>query len=334
MSIIPIDVQNRIEEIREKCGSIKPLVVTYSLAYNHEQYIRDALEGFVMQKTDFPFVAIVHDDASTDGTADIIREYAETYPEIIKPIYETENQYSKRDGSLLKIINSAIEATDAKYIAMCEGDDYWTDPLKLQKQVDFLESHPDYGMCYTKVKRYNQSKSNFIDTWGGPYETLEQLLYRNTIPTLSVLFKHNLLKQYYYEIRPEKHDWLMGDYPLWLYMATISKIKVIPIVTGVYRILNHSASHPRNLSKKINFIINYREIALYFARRNNHNIVDIINHDIKFWEYANTISLRNRVSIKNKIKRIVKEKNFKRRLLIFLSILSTRAFKYILSSKL
>lgn len=128
----------------------KELIVTIQcLAYNHEPYIRQCLDGFVMQKTNFRFEAIVHDDASTDGTADIIRKYAEKYPDIIKPIFETENQYSKKDGSLGKIIGLH---THGKYVAMCEGDDYWIDPLKLQKQVDFLEEHPEYSYsCH----RYN-----------------------------------------------------------------------------------------------------------------------------------------------------------------------------------
>ena len=130
----------------------KYLVAIKCATYNHEPYIRDALEGFVMQKTNFPFVAIVHDDASTDGTPDIIREYAAKYPDIIKPIYETENQYSKRDGSLRRIMNAAVEASGAKYVALCEGDDYWTDPLKLQKQVDFLESHPDYSLVFANAR--------------------------------------------------------------------------------------------------------------------------------------------------------------------------------------
>ena len=116
----------------------KPLVAIHCLVYNHEPYLRDCLEGFVMQQTNFPFVAIVHDDASTDSSAAIIREYEEKYPDIIKPIYETENQYSKRNGSLGRIMNAAIDATGAKYVAMCEGDDYWTDPLKLQKQLQPL----------------------------------------------------------------------------------------------------------------------------------------------------------------------------------------------------
>ena len=83
-----------------------PLLAIKCLAYNHEPYIRQCLDGFVMQKTDFPFIAIVHDDASTDKTADIIREYAEKYPDIIKPIFESENQYSKRNGSIRRIINN------------------------------------------------------------------------------------------------------------------------------------------------------------------------------------------------------------------------------------
>ena len=135
----------------------KPLVCILTITYNHEPYIHDALEGFVMQKTDFPFVAIVHDDASTDGTAAIIREYAEKYPDIIKPILETENQYSKHDGSLGRIMQNAARASGAKYIALCEGDDYWTDPLKLQKQVDFLETHPDYSMCFTEAIEFWQN---------------------------------------------------------------------------------------------------------------------------------------------------------------------------------
>lgn len=139
------DIQNKESQ---------PLLVSIRcLAYNHEKYIRETLEGFVMQKTNFRFEAIVHDDASTDATAELIREYAEKYPDIIKPIYETENQYSKKDGSLFRISH---EACKGKYIAFCEGDDYWTNPYKLQKQVDFLESHPDYVMCSHFWDEYNQ----------------------------------------------------------------------------------------------------------------------------------------------------------------------------------
>ena len=122
------------------------IVTIQCLAYNHEAYIRQCLDGFVKQKTNFRFEAIIHDDASNDKTPEIIKEYAKKYPDIIKPILETDNQYSKKDGSLEKIIRSH---TYGKYVAMCEGDDYWIDEYKLQKQVDFLEKNKSYVLSHT-----------------------------------------------------------------------------------------------------------------------------------------------------------------------------------------
>lgn len=248
----------------------KVLVAIKCLTYNHEPYIRDALEGFVMQKTNFRFVAIVHEDASTDGTANIVREYAEKYPDIIKPIFETENQYSKKNSSLTKIMAKALEATGAKYIAMCEGDDYWTDPHKLQKQVDFLEENSEYGMCYTRIHNLDDCKGVLGDAWGGPLQTFSDLLEKsNTIPTLTVLFKQSLVTKYYEAIKPQDKNWPMGDYPMWLYFAYESKIKFINEVTGVYRILPESASHTNNNLKWLKFCKAYRDIRLFFANRYN-----------------------------------------------------------------
>ena len=121
-----------------------PLVSIICITYNHEPYIRQCLDGFMMQKTNFPFEVLIHDDASTDKTADIIREYEARYPDVIKPIYQTENQYSKgvRIGLTYLYPNAK-----GKYIAECEGDDYWTDPLKLQKQVDILEKNHESVLC-------------------------------------------------------------------------------------------------------------------------------------------------------------------------------------------
>lgn len=167
-----------------------PLLAIRCLTYNHEPYIRQCLDGFIMQKTNFQFIAIIHDDASTDGTADIIREYAEKYPDIIKPIYEQENQYSKQDGSLRRIINEAIPV-DIKYIAMCEGDDYWIDPYKLQKQVDFLETHSD--VVYSCHRYYTK---NELD---------------NTIElTPNIYFDKNSDKEYFIFSReyPYSKDWI------------------------------------------------------------------------------------------------------------------------------
>ncbi len=119
-------------------------VSVFCLVYNHEIFLRQCLDGFVNQKCDFKYEVLIHDDASTDNSANIIREYEEKYPEIIKPIYQTENQYSKG----VKISKTyQYPRAKGEYLAWCEGDDYWTDPLKLQKQVDFLDNHPDYSAC-------------------------------------------------------------------------------------------------------------------------------------------------------------------------------------------
>ena len=164
-----------------------PLVAIECLAYNHGPYIRQCLDGFVMQKTDFPFIAIVHDDASTDNTAEIIQEYALKYPDIIKPILETENQYSKKDGSLGRIIKKAIPE-DVKYIALCEGDDYWTDPYKLQKQVDYMEEDHACGLVYTSVRYYSQKEQKFTIYFGERTCSIQEFETKgNAIPTLTVL---------------------------------------------------------------------------------------------------------------------------------------------------
>jgi glycosyltransferase involved in cell wall biosynthesis len=131
-----------------------PVVSICSLAYNHERYIRDCLEGFLMQETTFPVEILIHDDASTDNTANIIREYEARYPRLIKSICRTENQFSKgKVGAPLH----AYPGKRGEYIANCEADDYWTDPLKLQKQVDFLDRNPDYVMCYHDARIVDES---------------------------------------------------------------------------------------------------------------------------------------------------------------------------------
>lgn len=212
------------------------LVCIRCITYNHEKYIRDALEGFVMQKTDFRFEAIVHDDASTDGTAAIVKEYAEKYPDIIKPIFETENQYSKHDGSLQRIMNDAIHP-DAKYIAFCEGDDYWTDPYKLQKQVDFLEKNPDYAICFHPVKVYIQNENRFVDDFitntGVPETTdIVDLAKENYIHTPSIVLRYDadIMKQLVCLM-----PLLFGDYVISMLHARNGKIKRLSDEMAVYR---------------------------------------------------------------------------------------------------
>ena len=242
-----------------------PLVSIQCLVYNHEPYLRQCLDGFVMQKTNFKFEAIVHDDVSTDGSAEIIREYAERFPSIIKPIYETENQYSKQDGSLNRIMR---EACKGKYIALCEGDDYWIDPLKLQKQVDFLEANPDYGLIYTRTKHLYEDQSLVVEPIMSECDTIS-LLERNPIRTLSILFSASLYEQFLDFAKKELTA--TYDYPIFLWFSHYSRIKYIPDITGVYRILANSASHSDDASKIYKFEDNCLEVRKYWCFRMNVN---------------------------------------------------------------
>lgn len=213
-----------------------PLIVSIQCtAYNHEPYIRQCLNGFVMQQTSFRFEAIVHDDASTDGTAEIIREYAERYPDIIKPIYETENQFSKHDGSLRRIMNGACRG---KYQAFCEGDDFWTDPLKLQKQVDFLESHPDYSMCFhNAISHWDKGEREdapFSDIQDRPYSGRE-IFEKWIVPTASVTLRREVLQSDIYIKAFHNKKFCYGDIILFLSCAACGKVYGMSDVMSVYR---------------------------------------------------------------------------------------------------
>lgn len=264
MREIPAEIQEQIEEIRQKCSRLNPRVVIHSLAYNHGPYIREALDGFVNQRTDFPVVAVVHDDASTDNTAVILREYAGRYPNVILPIFESENQYSNPEGWLGEVMRLAMVASGASYIAMCECDDYWIDPLKLQKQVDFLEANPEYGMVYGTVQYYRQKEKRFGKIWGGDYVTFDNLWQKNTIPTLSTLFRRDLYVRYINDVKPIEQNWLMGDYPIWLWFAHESAIAFIPETIGVYRVLDNSASHSSNINKMLAFTQSGLDIKRFY----------------------------------------------------------------------
>lgn len=209
------------------------MVSIYCKAYNHEKYIRDCLEGFVSQKTDFQYEVIIHDDASTDGTADIIREYEQKYPDIIRPIYQTENQYSKRVKVFSKFM---LPMMRGKYIACCEGDDYWTDSGKLQMQVDFLEAHPDFTACVHNTEIINMSNGKrFVN-----YPTEDHVYGMKDMMAGSMCCYHTSSLMYRIEYAKDRPEFLrlqtgVGDYPLSLYLAMNGSIQYFGKVMSVYR---------------------------------------------------------------------------------------------------
>lgn len=242
----------------------KILVSIRCLVYNHEPYLRQCLDGFVMQKTNFRFEAIVHDDASTDGSAAIIREYAEKYPDIIKPIYETENQYSKHDGSLRRIVNSACKG---KYIALCEGDDYWIDPLKLQKQADFLETHHDYILCGTNGLVLWDNGTNAPEYFHRNF-TSRELMPEDVIgkwpfPTASLMYRRELFAL----LDSFKCRTYNGDIRIILVALANGRIWSLADVTTVYRLNENPYSSSNTIKRKNDHNLFYygQMIKLYLA---------------------------------------------------------------------
>lgn len=227
----------------------RPLIVSiWCATYNQEKYIRQCLDGFVMQKTNFRFEAIVHDDASTDGTSDIVREYAEKYPDIIKPIIETENQYSKQDGSLDRIM---YETCTGKYIAFCEGDDYWTDSLKLQKQLDYLEAHPECSCCVHEYKEWIEDKQSFrphsikyLRNFHGEGLCLDIKEYAKSIfftKTLTAVYPAEKLRRSKYNQYDAQFDMTM-----FFALATQGPIYLMNQTMGVYRMNEGGVTSDKN----------------------------------------------------------------------------------------
>lgn len=271
------------------------LVSIRCTTYNHAPYIRQCLDGFVMQKTNFPFEAIVHDDASTDGTDKIILEYAEKYPNIIIPVLEEENQYSKGNGSVTRIVESYMRG---KYIAFCEGDDYWTDPYKLQKQVDFLEAHPDYGLCHTDFYTTGRRRITPVKEEKDDNYWPSILIKGLRIGTVTVMVRSDI-----YMNRPRLNvgkGWPIGDLPIWYEIARVSKIKYLPEITATYRIVAESASHSQSLDKVLRYEEKKLEMKRFYAKTYNVEV------DERIWE-AQSYELIIRFAVRNKMAKVIEK---------------------------
>lgn len=168
------------------------LVSIVCITYNHKHFIRQCLDGFLMQQCDFPFEIIIHDDASNDGTSEIIKEYSVKYPDIFRVFFEDENQFLKTDF----ITNKLFSSVRGKYVALCEGDDFWTDPLKLKKQVELLELNKEAAICFHPIMTHweDHKKKDALFPQAKVLANrrcfyLEDLLKSNFIPTCSVMYR-------------------------------------------------------------------------------------------------------------------------------------------------
>ena len=289
-------------------------VLVRCATYNQSKYIEDALNGFAMQQTNFPFVCLVMDDASTDGEQDVIKEWMERECDmsraetidipssvvIIVPHKTNESctfAFYLLKQNLYKVQKEKMRHVTpwrekCEYEALCEGDDYWIDPSKLQKQVDFMERNPDYGLCYGKASVYIQASGKYGPIMGKKGESFNEILLYNYIPTLTTLYRTSLYKDYIRDILPFEKNWMKGDYPLWLYISTKAKVHFFDEVMCTYRQLSDSASHG-DYRFMIKFVQDTYDIALFFYNKYHPTIEIQTIHDT-FNRYLLFHSFRNR----------------------------------------
>lgn len=278
------------------------LVSIICTAYNHEKYIRDALEGFVSQITDFKFEVLINDDASIDNTALIIQEYEQKYSDIIKPIYQKENQYSRGTRITKELL---VPKARGKYIALCEGDDYWIDKYKLQKQVAYMEKNPGCSFCFTNAecemngeikKKVIPWVSSSVITPDNIYgvDEIEKIGY---IPTASFFFK----KDDFLKLPTIRSESFQGDGYIKIGLTSMGYGYFIDEPTCVYRFgVEGSATTTwkKNVQKKIvvadKFIKMYEDFDSLFDGK-----YEIIRKRITEWEIVKLIAQDNYKSLRN-----------------------------------
>ena len=240
-----------------------PLVSVCMTTYNHEHYIAEAIESVITQRVNFALEIVIGEDCSTDNTLTICRDYQSRYPEIIR-IVTSENNIGMHAN-----YRRTIEACSGKYIAMLDGDDYFTDHDKLQMQVDALES-TEAAMCYTRSERRSDSDSAIYPPQAELHTIFDKMLILNTAENCTTLALRSKILDYYAEVEPEKRGWKTDDLPMWLWFSATQKIVAIDRVTAVHRVLTTSVSHSNQWQKQLDFCYSLDSIMLWFDERYNN----------------------------------------------------------------
>ncbi len=228
------------------------MVSVLCTAFNHGEYIAQALESFVTQQTDFPFEVLVNDDCSSDNTAQIIREYAEKYPHIIRPFIQEKNLYSQGINIYDKIFYPNVRG---KYIALCEGDDYWSDPMKLQLQVDFLEAHPEYSACVHNTKICFCDASSQDRDLLPPTEDRD-VPFQQVIKGMAVSFHTSAIlahKDYLInspDFKAVATKYGFSDYPVGIWLTMKGKVRFIERSMSVYRVASNAGAWSHGVGRR------------------------------------------------------------------------------------
>ena len=303
------------------------MVSVLCATYNQEKYIGKALESFVKQKTDFKFEIIVNDDCSTDNTANIIKEYANKYPDLIKPIYQTENQYSKGIDFFVHIL---FPKAQGKYFAICEGDDYWIDENKLQKQFDYLENHPDYSFCVhnaIKVDLNSKKVGEIFPVKEDTDLTCEDFILGNGgfVATNSIFSRTQYIKQL-----PELFNDYAIDYMYQIYFSSLGKTYCFNDIMSAYRVNVEGSWTIRHKDNDKAMIKYYDTILKKLEALNqytNYKYKDAFEYAILKREYNKYFILRDFEKLKeDKYKKVIKQFSKKEKIKLFFKIKFPKIF--------
>ncbi len=240
-----------------------PIVSVGMITYNHKPYIAQAIEGVLKQNTEYPFELIIGEDCSTDGTLEVVLVYQKQYPDIIRVIYSEENVGIRKNGK------RTLALCRGKYVATCEGDDFWHHPGKLQMQVDYLEDHPECGLVHTDADQLIQKTGEMVSCWHKRYHKIlqgdiyDEILLKNPIMTCTVCMRKACV-DIYKQSPAVKMFFLMGDYPKWLFIAMNWNIDYLNVSTTTRRVLENSASKSTDTKKKYQFFISRHDVQKYF----------------------------------------------------------------------
>ena len=250
--------------------------------YNHERYIAEAIESVLRQQTSFRVEIVIGEDCSTDRTLNIVNDYKRMYPECIRIVTSEENVGWRKN------YRRTIAAARGRYIALLDGDDYFTHRKKLQMQVDLLESDSEAGMCYTRSERVDETGNRTLYPEGECQTSFEAMLRRNPAENCTVVARRELVERYYDEIRPDLHpEWRTDDLPMWLWFAATGKYRAIDCPTAVHRVLRESVSHSPKYREKIAFVDSLADISIWYDKRYNasrlHHELTLAKHNTALW---------------------------------------------------
>jgi len=264
------------------------------MGYNQEKYVRQTMDSILSQQCSYPFEIVVGDDASSDNTRKILEEYQQKHPDIIRILPKAPNK------GVLRNYADVVKACTGKYIAFCHCDDYWHDPLKLQKQVDLLEANPGYGLVHTDADFYLENSQTTISCYhakthpgmpeGDVFEALLTSQFSITTPT--ALYTKAAMDTYVDFEEFERAGFLYEDLPTWLELSKHVKVKFLKDSTSTYRVIDNSHSHPNDGDRKLYLLQGHYNMKTYFIRKYNVSADVVRKFEIKFNKQKFTLAYK------------------------------------------